>query len=198
MPKGRQKVAPGPGSSQLRIIGGSWRGRRLPVLCEPGLRPTPGRVRETLFNWLRNHVGGSRCLDLFAGSGALGLEALSRGAAHATLIDSNHRVCEQILLNLKRLDTLNAEVHRIDSMSWLRSFDGVAFDIVFIDPPFDSELSNAVLQQLHDSAAIASGTHIYVEQSVSEPALRLPGNWQTLRAASAGQVHYQLIVAQSV
>ena len=193
MTQGSTKIRLAKGPSQLRIIGGAWRGRRLPVLSQDGLRPTPDRVRETLFNWLQSLVAGSRCLDLFAGSGALGLEALSRGAAQTTLVDSNRSACKQILLNLQQLDTDNADVLCSDAMSWLDHYRGPGFDIIFLDPPFHGELAEPVMQRLQSRAAIRPGARVYVEQSIHEATLTIPPDWQILRDKTAGQVRYRLL-----
>lgn len=140
---------PASGSGQVRIIGGRWRGTRLPVAAAPGLRPTPDRVRETLFNWLQPKLSGARVLDLFAGSGALGLESLSRGAREAWLVESDPRQCQSLRDTIERLHAQDeATVVRADAPTWLRAPIQGRFDIVFIDPPFAAGLWPDVLALL--------------------------------------------------
>ena len=177
-----------PGS--VRIIGGRWRGTRLPVPDRPGLRPTSDRVRETLFNWLQPQLPGARVLDLFAGSGALGLEALSRGAASAQLVEAD----AQLALNLKalggRLDaTSQLDVHAGDALAWLRAGPEGAFDIAFIDPPFDAGLWDPVLALL--PARMAAQAWIYTE-APNPSAPVLPGEWTLHRESQTRDVRYAL------
>ena len=120
---------------RLRIVGGEWRGRRLPVLDQPGLRPTPDRVRETLFNWLAPLITGARCLDLFAGSGALGFEAASRGAGRVVMIEKSANVVRVLRENRLLLDARQVEVIHADAGPWLAG-QAEPFDLVFLDPPF--------------------------------------------------------------
>jgi len=132
-------------SGRVRIIGGEWRGRLLPVLDQPGLRPSGDRTRETLFNWLQAYLPGSRCLDLFAGSGALGLEAASRGAARVTLVEQSQRVAQCLRDNIRSLQAETVvEVVCADALAWLRQAaaqkDPDRWDLVFLDPPWDSDL----------------------------------------------------------
>ncbi len=177
-----------PGS--VRIIGGRWRGTRLPVPDRPGLRPTSDRVRETLFNWLQHQLPGARVLDLFAGSGALGLEALSRGAASAQLVEAD----AQLALSLKDLGgRLGAgaqlNVHAGDALAWLHGAHQGMFDIAFVDPPFDAGLWDGVLEML--PARMAAQAWIYLEAPVAS-ALRLPGEWALHRESHTRDVHYSL------
>ena len=179
---------PPPGS--VRIIGGRWRGTRLPVADADGLRPTSDRARETLFNWLQPHLPGARALDLFAGSGALGLEALSRGVASAQLIGADI----QLALNLKalggRLDAgSQLDVHAGDALAWLRGAPEGVFDIAFVDPPFDAGLWDAVLALL--PARMADKAIIYLEApSASAPVLS--GEWVLHRENHTRDVRYAL------
>lgn len=147
----------------IRIIGGDWRGRKLPVLSKDGLRPTSDRMRETLFNWLQFEIAGACCLDAFAGSGALGFEALSRGASSVVFIEKNAEVAQQLLSNCALLKTQQAQVFNIDSQAWLNQNEQVSFDLVFIDPPFHQCLVEPTLQAL-----LAAGRHypawLYIEQ----------------------------------
>ena len=177
-----------PGS--VRIIGGRWRGTRLPVPDRPGLRPTSDRVRETLFNWLQPQLSGARVLDLFAGSGALGLEALSRGAASAHLVEAD----AHLALSLKelggRLDAgSELQVHAGDALAWLRATHEGVFDIAFVDPPFDAGLWDAVLALL--PAHMASHAWIYLEAPIASAPV-LPGEWTLYRESHTRDVRYAL------
>ncbi|MBN3063285.1 16S rRNA (guanine(966)-N(2))-methyltransferase [Pectobacterium aquaticum] len=182
-------------AGQIRIIGGQWRGRKLPVPDSPGLRPTTDRVRETLFNWLAPVIQQSRCLDCFAGSGALGLEALSRYAAHATLLEMERAVAQQLTQNLALLRAENAEVVNTDALSWLAKL-GTPFDVVFLDPPFRKELLNNTLALLEQQGWLAPDAWIYVETEAENAQLTIPENWQLHREKIAGQVAYRLYIRQ--
>ncbi|MBN3053158.1 16S rRNA (guanine(966)-N(2))-methyltransferase [Pectobacterium brasiliense] len=182
-------------AGQIRIIGGQWRGRKLPVPDSPGLRPTTDRVRETLFNWLAPVIQQARCLDCFAGSGALGLEALSRYAAHATLLEMERAVAQQLTQNLALLRAENAEVINTDALSWLAKL-GTPFDVVFLDPPFRKELLNNTLALLEQQGWLAPDAWIYVETEAENAQLTIPENWQLHREKIAGQVAYRLYIRQ--
>ena len=193
-----RKPAPSAGHaprSQVRIIGGSWRGRRIEFQAEPGLRPTPDRVRETLFNWLQPRLPGSRCLDLFCGSGALAIEALSRGAACATLVDLSAKVLRDVRHNLERLGTSAAELVAADAVAWIGTVRDRRYDIVFIDPPFGGGTAQRCLRLLAGSALLAPGARVYLECGVAEAAPELPPGWQLHREKFAGQVAYRLYLA---
>ena len=181
--------------SQLRIIGGSWRGRRIEFQATPGLRPTPDRVRETLFNWLQPRLAGSRCLDLFCGSGALAIEALSRGAASATLVDVSPTVLREVRHNLDRLGASAAELVAADAVAWIGAMRDRRYDIVFIDPPFGGGTAQRCLRLLAGSALLAPGARVYLECGVAEAAPELPPGWQLHREKFAGQVAYRLYLA---
>ncbi|QKT03270.1 16S rRNA (guanine(966)-N(2))-methyltransferase RsmD [Ectothiorhodospiraceae bacterium 2226] len=182
-----------PGS--LRIIAGRWRGRRLPIAEVEGLRPTPDRVRETLFNWLQPVVAGARCLDLYAGSGALGLEALSRGAGLVVMVDSEPRVVAQLRAHVAALGALEqAEVHLASAESYLAGGAAQPFDLVFLDPPFRRDLLVPTCACLEQGGWLAPGARIYLEAEADAPAPALPAGWEFLRAGSAGQVRYYLAV----
>lgn len=177
---------------QLRIIGGQWRGRKLRFPEVEGLRPTTDRVRETLFNWLTPEVHGVRCLDLFSGSGALGLEALSRGAASCDFVDSSPRVMQQIDAHLQALcATGRGHCHQTTASSFLRDNPG-PWDIVFIDPPFGKGLVTPCCNTLQLSGALSPGAMVYIETSLDEPSAVVPANWQAHREKQAGSVRYQL------
>ncbi|MFJ5408962.1 16S rRNA (guanine(966)-N(2))-methyltransferase [Pectobacterium punjabense] len=182
-------------AGQIRIIGGQWRGRKLPVPDSPGLRPTTDRVRETLFNWLAPVIQQARCLDCFAGSGALGLEALSRYAAHATLLEMERAVAQQLTQNLALLRAENAEVVNTDALNWLAQ-PGTPFDVVFLDPPFRKELMNNTLALLEQQGWLAPDAWIYVETEAENAQLAIPENWQLHREKIAGQVAYRLYIRQ--
>jgi 16S rRNA (guanine966-N2)-methyltransferase len=177
----------------LRIIGGTWRGRRLRFPDAPTIRPTPDRVRETLFNWLAPALSGARCLDLFAGSGALGLEALSRGAAHATFVERDRnaaRAIETCLAEWDRERRCDWRVIGADAADFL-AVPGHPFDLVFLDPPFDSGMLAAVAAQLERGGWLADTARIYVERPAAEqPAV--PANWTHAREKRSGQVGYHL------
>jgi len=169
---------------KIRIIGGDFRGRRIVVPDRPGLRPTPDRVRETLFNWLGQRLDGLACLDLFAGSGALGFEAASRGAARVVMVEQDRKTFSELQRSRDLLRARSVEIILDDAFAYLRK--GQAFDVVFLDPPFGQNALPAVFRQLRPAA----GMRAYVE--ASEPFA--PGaGWRELKRARAGQVSYQLL-----
>jgi 16S rRNA (guanine966-N2)-methyltransferase len=175
----------------LRIIAGRHRGRRLRFPAGVEIRPTPDRVRETLFNWLQPRIDQSRVLDLFAGSGALGLEALSRGAAHVTFVEKDRRAAAAIEEITREWQEENSRVVCQSAIAWLRAPAGEPpFDIVFLDPPYDSDLLPEAAAAL--AGRIAPDARIYVERRAREPLLTLPESWKELRAGRAGEVGYHL------
>jgi 16S rRNA (guanine966-N2)-methyltransferase len=175
----------------LRIIGGTWRGRKLRFPASEAIRPTPDRVRETLFNWLGAAVRGAQCLDLFAGSGALGLEALSRGAAHVTFIERDAAAAQALSMLLTEWQAADARVVRADALRYLA---GVArpLDIVFLDPPFGSQLLGAAAALLEERHWLKAGALIYVECAARDGLPQLAASWQPLKAKQAGEVGYHL------
>ncbi|MGA7538627.1 MAG: 16S rRNA (guanine(966)-N(2))-methyltransferase RsmD [Steroidobacteraceae bacterium] len=175
----------------LRIIGGSWRGRRLRFPPSAQIRPTPDRVRETLFNWLSLRVPGARCLDLFAGSGALGLEALSRGAAHVTFIERDAAAAREIAARLAEWGAHAARVEHTDARAFLERTPATPFDIVFLDPPFASGLLEGAAARLERGGWLSDGALVYVESPVGAPPL-VPPAWTALKAKQAGEVGYHL------
>lgn len=183
-------------SAQLRIIGGKHRGRKLPIIEADGLRPTGDRIRETLFNWLAPDIAGARCLDLFAGAGSLGLEALSRGAGFCQMIDMNAQAASQLKTNLGTLKEISAQVDCANSLEWLSQTQAEGFDLVFIDPPFANNLWQQAVEQLASSALLNPNACIYVE-SPRATSVSVPENWQLHREKSAGQVTYRLYYLQS-
>lgn len=177
---------------QLRIIGGAWRGRKLNFTPANGLRPTGDRIRETLFNWLAAYVNGARCADLFAGSGALGLEALSRGAAHCDFIDSSNIALAQITDHLRRLEALErGNCHPVPAQQFLQVATS-PYDIVFVDPPFRLQLVEPVCTALAARQLLADDALIYVETCVREPRPEVPAGWNLLREKATGGVAYRL------
>lgn len=167
------------------------RGRRWRFPDVPDIRPTPDRVRETLFNWIGPRIVGARCLDLFAGSGALGLESVSRGAASVVFVEQNAAIARAIGALVTEWNVTQARVDRADAFAWLR---GAAqpFDIVFLDPPFASGLLAAAATLLEQKGWLASEALIYVENAAREPLPVLPSGWEERKAGRAGEVGYHL------
>ena len=176
--------------NEFRIIAGLWRRRRLRFPDLPGIRPSLDRVRETLFNWLRNRLPGARCLDLFAGSGALGLEALSRGVASVLFVDRERQVIEALRAHLKLLQATGGEVLQSDALTFLCG-TAQPFDIVFLDPPFVSTLLLESTAALEQAGWLAPHAYIYMEYPHNSSPL-LPDNWQMIRASHAGRVGFGL------
>ena len=178
-------------SNQVRITGGDWRSRRISFPDHEGLRPSADRVRETLFNWLGQDLSGQRCLDLFAGSGALGFEALSRGAACVVMVEKSRRVCEALRRNAEMLAAKNLQLHCADALEFATAAaaDAAArFDVVFLDPPFRSTLVAQALPRV--APLLRPRARVYVESAtVFAPS----GGWRILRQGRAGQVHYTLV-----
>ena len=183
-------------SRQLRVIGGTCRRRRINFPEIPELRPTPDRVRETLFNWLQPLVPGAVCLDLFAGSGALGFEAYSRGAASVTMVDHHPRVVHQLRLEAKRLDAKQTEIIQADALCWLQS-TSKDFDIIFLDPPFGQDLLVKTINILAYSSPPRVDTRIYVETEADCSVPELPKEWAIARSKQAGRVKYYLVIVKS-
>lgn len=177
---------------ELRIIGGQWRGRKLRFPSLPGLRPSPDRVRETLFNWLAPEISGARCLDLFAGSGALGLEALSRGAGFCQFIDAANEATKRIEAHLTLLSCRDAQVQRGDTLQWLKQSAATTFNMVFLDPPFRQDLLNECCALLDANGWLTKRAWIYIESASDEPPPVVPASWQLHRDKRAGQVAYRL------
>jgi 16S rRNA (guanine966-N2)-methyltransferase len=177
--------------SSLRIIGGQWRGRKLSFPCIEGLRPTSDRIRETLFNWLAEDVWQARCMDLCAGSGALGFESVSRGAQFALLLDTHPAVVQQLNEHCQLLQTNQIHVQRQDALSFLNSACDEPFNLVFLDPPFAQDLWQALAAALECGGWLAPQALIYVEAPVNQ-ALMLPSSWQLIKDKKAGQVAYRL------
>ena len=174
---------------RVRIIAGSLRGSRLAVPALPGLRPTPDRVRETLFNWLQPLLPGARCLDLYAGSGALGIEALSRGAQSVCLVEREPGLAAALRANLERLGQHAGTVVQTAALDYLARAPQ-AFDVVFLDPPYAADAWSQAALALRPW--LAPRAHVYLEHPSAAPAPRLPPHWQALRSARAGAVDYAL------
>lgn len=182
----------GKGSNQLRIIGGEWRGRKLRFPDVPNLRPTPDRVRETIFNWLAPMIHGARCLDLFAGSGALGLEALSRGAAFTTFVDSHKKATSALKEHLEMLNSNhNADVLQMDGVKFLKS-DEQQYDLVFLDPPYHLDFMQKVVPLLEENNGLNENAMLYLEIEKRQTLPELPANWKKLKEKTAGEVNYFL------
>jgi len=186
------------GSNQLRIIAGEWRGRKLRFPDAPNLRPTPDRVRETIFNWLAPVIHNARCLDLFAGSGALGLEALSRGAAFTTFVDSHKKVTQALHGHLDLLNINDkAEVLQMDGVKFLShanflNIEAKPYDVVFLDPPYHLDLMGKVVPLLEENNWLSDNAMLYLEIEKRQSLPELPDNWKRLKEKIAGEVSYFL------
>lgn len=178
---------------ELRIIGGRWKRTKLTFPLLEGVRPTPSRVRETLFNWLQQDIANARCLDLFAGSGALGFEAISRGAEHVQFVDSAAEICHTIKANISRLSAeANAEVHQADALIFAQQPQVKSVDVVFCDPPFNKGLVPQLLEHIADSNLVADDGLVYVETEATLKTLAAPEQWQCVKEKKAGDVIYRL------
>ena len=184
-------------SGQVRIISGQWRSRKLPIHDLEGLRPTTDRVRETLFNWLANDIRGARVLDCFTGSGALSLEALSRYAGFAKMIELQKNAANQLKQNLATLQCQNAEVVNADSLQILTKGTATGFDIVFIDPPFHKDLAGKTIELLMTHEWLNNDALIYVETESELASLHVPASWVSLKEKQAGQVCFRLYQYQA-
>ncbi|MDD4915545.1 MAG: 16S rRNA (guanine(966)-N(2))-methyltransferase RsmD [Methylococcales bacterium] len=178
-------------SNRLRIIGGEWRSRQIVFADAPGLRPTPARVRETLFNWLRFDVANSRCLDLFAGSGALGFEAASRGAKRVVQVENNPKVSQKLRENIALLAAGQMTVATQDASQYLQ---GVAecFDLVFMDPPFAQSLVQPSCHLLEQNGWLADNAKIYIEAERQFDPVGMPAGWRLHKHKTAGEVGFYL------
>ncbi len=179
-----------PKGPRVRLIAGQWRGRLIAFPAEPGLRPTPDRVRETLFNWLDPWLAGAQCLDLFAGSGALGFEALSRGAATATLVDSNPLAIAALRENRERLGA-GAVITASEGLDYLAGQGPAAFDIVFLDPPYTSGLLAHALTVILARRILTTAGLVYIESAAAD-GFELPAGLRWHRRGQAGLVAFGL------
>lgn len=175
----------------LRIIGGNWRGRKITFPQKDAVRPTGDRVRETLFNWLMHDIHGARCLDLFAGSGALGMEALSRGAESVVLVEQDRQVAKSIVANLEKLGAADGSwiVETTDAYQWSKT-QKQAFDVIFLDPPFDDDSLSRLLIDI-DTRGLARH-YVYIETGKELTPDKLPTDWEITRQKRAASVHYAL------
>ncbi len=178
--------------NRVRIIAGCWRGRRIQFPDLAAVRPTPDRVRETVFNWLQAEIAGSHCLDLFAGTGILSFEALSRGAESVTCVEHDESAITAIRDNAATLGAGDVETVRADAIEFLTRSPLRPIDIVFIDPPYGSQIVEQVCQILDKRAWLAPQALIYIERHAKDPVPTVPENWQCLRSKRAGQVDYRL------
>ena len=175
----------------MRLIAGRWRRRLLPVVETGRLRPTPDRVRETLFNWLRDDVEGARCLDLFAGTGALGFEAASRGAKEVVMVERERGIAAALECAVRALCADNVEVVCADALAWRPSVGG-QFDIVFLDPPYSGPAPETALARLDHLDVLANRCLVYLETNRDAAGIELPPGWRFLHARRAGRVRYHL------
>lgn len=181
-----------PRPGRLRIVAGIWRSRLLEIADVPGLRPTSERIRETLFNWLAPTLEGTRCLDLFAGTGVLGLEALSRGAAETVFVEKSTLAVKVLRDNIALLDTRAATVHNADAIQFLRGKELGRFDIVFLDPPFAADMLDDLCRLLDEASILTGSAQVYVEEDRARPVVVLPDGWQLMKSKNAGNVRYSL------
>lgn len=178
-------------SNSVRIISGVWRGRRLQVADVPGLRPTGDRSRETLFNWLQPWISGADCADLFAGTGALGFEAASRGANSVLMIEKDPRAQKVLALSIEQLHAEQVNLQPGGAMRSIEEIKADSFDVVFVDPPFDSNLGGLVLERLDKNACVRHGGFVYVESPASTQ-IPAPDGWSVWRDQQIGEVRMQL------
>jgi 16S rRNA (guanine966-N2)-methyltransferase len=191
-PKSPKAVPAHGGDGQLRIIAGQWRSRQFNFPMAAGLRPTPNRVRETLFNWLAPYIEGAKVLDLFAGSGALFLEALSRGAGSALALDLNPAAINSLRGHLQTLNCDNGQLQQIDALAYLQQPAAAPFDLAFLDPPFSQNLLLPACTLLEQNGWLAPNAWVYTESENAPSSLGMPSNWRLHREQKAGQVHYAL------
>ena len=184
--------AAAPQTHEVRLIGGLWKRTKLKVFDKPGLRPTPDRVRETLFNWLGQDLGGWRCIDVFAGTGALGFEAASRGATEVRLVEHDTALVEQLKRIQAQLQASMTQIVRGDGVAALRQLDAGSMDAVFLDPPFDSAAFNPAL---FEAALLAAGRAVAVTGLVY---LEAPVKWTDAQLASAGLMLHRHLKAGAV
>jgi 16S rRNA (guanine966-N2)-methyltransferase len=186
------KKTPNQAPESVQIIAGKWRSRLLKFTATEGLRPTGSRIRETLFNWLAPSIEGARCLDLFAGSGALCFEALSRGAKHCVALENNRSAISHLNSNKALLDVADLRIVATDTLTFLeKNTERSQFDVVFLDPPFEKKLHSNVVQLLTEGMWLAKNALIYCELPLAEPQ-PMPPNWQLLKDKTAGNVRFCL------
>jgi 16S rRNA (guanine966-N2)-methyltransferase len=181
-----------PDNGSVRIIAGDWRSRRLPVIDIPGLRPSGDRVRETLFNWLQAYLPGASCADLFAGTGALGFEAASRGAAKVSLIERDSKAAQHLRESAKLLNAEQVDIHHGDAIIWLKKQSAGSLNIIFVDPPFQDRLIEPVMSAIVESNCLAAGGFVYLETPVKETGVTAPSGWSNWREKVLGDVRLQV------
>lgn len=186
------------GSNQLRIIGGQWRSRKLSFPDVNGLRPTSDRIRETAFNWLAPYISSAHCLDLFAGSGAMGLEALSRGAISCQLNELDSSAANALLRNIKLLNAENASVSQTNTLDWLSQEHTKQYNLVFLDPPFADNLLEDCFEKLANSNLLSPNAYIYWEADKNQNLPLLPEGWTSLKHKQTGQVQFGLIQVNNI
>ena len=177
---------------RLRIVAGNWRSRLLEIAAVPGLRPTAERIRETLFNCLAPNIQGARCLDLFAGTGALGLEALSRGAGTVVFVEKSAVAAKALRANVALLEATGADVRQADALEYLAQAGASPFDIVFLDPPFAADMIEDLCRLLDETSLVENGSFVYLEDDRARSPISLPENWTLLKSKTAGNVRYAL------
>lgn len=182
------KARPG----RLRIVAGNWRSRVLPIADVPGLRPTSERIRETLFNWIGPSVYGLRCLDLFAGTGALGFEALSRGAKEVDFVELSPVAVRALEATVKSLHASGASIHKADAEAFIQS-GKEPWDLIFLDPPFQDQTQQHLCRLIAEHGCLSDGGRVYVEQARDQAMIELPEGWGSLRSKVAGNVRYSLL-----
>ncbi|MGB5739004.1 MAG: 16S rRNA (guanine(966)-N(2))-methyltransferase RsmD [Woeseia sp.] len=185
------------GAGQLRIVAGKWRRRLLPVAAVEGLRPTAERIRETLFNWLAPVIDGAHCLDLCAGTGALGFEALSRGAGSAVLVDNSRTAVQALQQAATLLEATDCTIVKADALQWLAAEVVRPFDIVFVDPPYAAGVLADLCRLLEQRGWLAGDALIYLEHDRRQLWPAVPDNWRTLKDKTAGNVRYQLLTVRA-
>jgi 16S rRNA (guanine966-N2)-methyltransferase len=186
-----------PQPGRVRIVAGKWRSRLLEIADVPGLRPTSERIRETLFNWLAPTIQGARCLDIFAGTGALGLEALSRGAAEVVFVEKSPVAAAALRDNVAMLGASTTAVHQMDAADYLRQRPQGEFDIVFLDPPFAADMHEDLCRLLVETKVLSRNAWIYLEEDKAKPAVALPEGWKIVKTRNAGNVRYSLVQANT-
>jgi 16S rRNA (guanine966-N2)-methyltransferase len=181
-------------NNQLRLIGGKWRGRKIEFPSLPGLRPTQDRIRETVFNWLSPFISDALCLDLFAGSGALGFEAISRGAKHVVMVDQSNLVAAALKKNRQHLGAENIEIISATVPTETAGITRAHFDIIFLDPPFNKNLIQVCIDWLAQENLVKSGTVIYLEHEINHAPLKLPANWHMHKEKQTNSLVYALVL----
>jgi len=184
-------------SQQVRIIGGKWRGRKISFPAVDELRPTHDRIRETLFNWLMPYINDAVCLDLFAGSGAIGFEALSRGAKKVVMLDNNREVVSSLKESAEILNADNCEILYGEFPNRLPSFEREQFDIVFIDPPFNKNLIASVCEWINSTGILKSDALVYLEAEKELDPLPIPSHWKIIKEGKTATIKYCLVCVSS-